>query len=279
MTNYEKERESVIGELEPMVVTNIGVKQKKKMTPKKKLIIYFSILVSCIIVGLFIFAYVKVQNWMEEIKRRKENPYVQQEMLSYLEEKYGEEFEMKSFKGIGEDYQTYAEMIAYPKKEGEKYTFQVQGYQDSLGSVSCYDTYVTVKLTDEYEEYLSSIIGQYYDEYKLHLTFYSLWVNNSLPVDTKLEDLWKMSPNVDYPLPVIFIFIPPEETDVNFEKLCQALQEGHFRGSLRVKHYKKRENYIKKDEHEWGEGVHMNFFVYSASIYDEDIEYYKVIEE
>ena len=68
MTNYEKERESVIGELEPMVVTNIGVKQKKKMTPKKKLIIYFSILVSCIIVGLFIFAYVKVQNWMEEIK-------------------------------------------------------------------------------------------------------------------------------------------------------------------------------------------------------------------
>ena len=123
MTNYEKERESVIGELEPMVVTNIGVKQKKKMTPKNKLIIYFSMLVSCIIVGLFIFAYVKVQNWMEEIKRRKENPYVQQEMLSYLEEKYGEEFEMKSFKGIGEDYQTYAEMIAYPKKEGEKYTW------------------------------------------------------------------------------------------------------------------------------------------------------------
>ena len=275
MTNYEKEREPVIGELEPMVVTIPKQYEKKKMPLSYKILIGLSVLVVCLIMLGFMALVIKGINKV----RFRNSEYVQKRMEKYLEERYDEEFVVKSYHGPGYDYQPYAEMIAYPKEEGEKYTFQVQGYYNKWNTMDFYDTYVTIKLKDEYEEYLSSIIGQYYDEYKLHLTFYSLWVNNSLPVDTKLEDLWKMSPNVDYPLPVIFIFIPPEETDVNFEKLCQALQEGHFRGSLRVKHYKKRENYIKKDEHEWGEGVHMNFFVYSASIYDEDIEYYKVIEE
>ena len=275
MTNYEKEREPVIGELEPMVVTIPKQYEKKKMPLSYKILIGLSVLVVCLIMLGFMALVIKGINKV----RFCNSEYVQKRMEKYLEERYDEEFVIKSYHEPGYDYQEYAEMIAYPKEEGEKYTFQVQGYFNKWNTMDFYDTYVTVKLTDEYEEYLSSIIGQYYDEYKLHLNFNSLWVTKNLPVDTTLEDLLEMHANGKGALGEIFIFIPPEEPKENFKKLVQALEEGGFRGSLRVKHYKKREDYIEKDEQNWGEDGHLRYFVYTALVYrDGHIEYLRVIE-
>ena len=271
MTNYEKERESVIGELEPMVVTNIGMKQKDKKKLKHMII---AIVCLIVLLGIVAVPLVKAYNKV----RMKDSYYVQKDMLKYLEKRYGEEFKVKSYHGPGYDYQPCAEMIAYPKKEGENYTFQVQGYYNKWNRMDYYDTYVMVKLTDEYEKYLSSIIEQYYNEYKLHLEFNSLFVTNNLPVDTKLEDLWEMSANVDYPLPNISLFIPPEEPKENFEKLARALQEGNFRGGLDMKHYREKGDYITKDETRWGDGASHGFYVYSAVIYDKHIKYFGVTE-
>ena len=170
MTNYEKEREPVIGELEPMVVTIPKQYEKKKMPLSYKILIGLSVLVVCLIMLGFMALVIKGINKV----RFRNSEYVQKRMEKYLEERYDEEFVVKSYHGPGYDYQPYAEMIAYPKEEGEKYTFQVQGYYNKWNTMDFYDTYVTVKLTDEYEEYLSSIIGQYYDEYKFYIKFDSL---------------------------------------------------------------------------------------------------------
>lgn len=275
MTNYEKEREPVIGELEPMVVTIPKQYEKKKMPLSYKILIGLSMLVVCLIMLGFMALVIKGINKV----RFRNSEYVQKRMEKYLEKRYDEEFVVKSYHEPGYDYQEYAEMIAYPKEEGEKYTFQVQGYYNKWNTMDFYDTYVTVKLKDEYEEYLSSIIGQYYDEFELCLTYNSLFVTNNLPVDTELEDLLKMYANGKGSLPSLDIIIPPEEPKENFEKLVTKLVEGSFRGSITVKHFMKREDYIEKVESEWREERRLIYFVYTALVYrDGNIEYLRVIK-
>lgn len=274
MTNYEKEREPVIGELEPMVVTIPKQYEKKKMPLSYKILIGLSMLVVCLIMLGFMALVIKGINKV----RFRNSEYVQKRMEKYLEERYDEEFVIKSYHEPGYDYQEYAEMIAYPKEEGEKYTFQVQGYYNKWNTMDFYDTYVTVKLKDEYEEYLSSIIGQYFDEYKFCLDFDSLWVTNSLPVDTTLEDLWELTPNVDYPLPTIYIYIPPEEDREKFKSLVENINDVNYRGGVCVYQLKKRENYLARDENACGMD-RSRCFLRSALIYtDGTIKFFKESE-
>ena len=273
MTNYEKERESIIGELEPMVVTIPKQYEKKKMPLSYKILIGLSMLVVCLIMLGFMALVIKGINKV----RFRNSEYVQKRMEKYLEERYDEEFVIKSYHEPGYDYQEYAEMIAYPKEEGEKYTFQVQGYYNKWNTMDFYDTYLTVKLTDEYEEYLSSIIGQYYDEFKLCLKFNSLEVRNSLSVDTKLEDLWEMSANVDYPLPMLHLYIAPQGSKEDFEILVEELRNKNFRGSIYAKYFKKREVYVMQDKNDWG-GCNHGFFVFGATVYNDYIKFHNKIE-
>ena len=59
MTNYEEERESVIGELEPMVVTIPKQYEKKKMPLSYKILIGLSVLVVCLIMLGFMALVIK----------------------------------------------------------------------------------------------------------------------------------------------------------------------------------------------------------------------------
>ena len=103
-------------------------------------------------------------------------------------------------------------MFAYPVERGAgKYTFQVQGYLNKWG-----------KLVDEYETYLDSIIGEYFDDYKFYMEFFSEWVTSNLPQDIKLEELWNLVPNIDYPLPILSIYLPsPEESVDSYKRLIE----------------------------------------------------------
>ncbi len=61
--------------------------------------------------------------------RRKE------EVLAYLEERYGEEFEIASYRGRGYAYD-YVQMYAYPKGyEDEAHKFEVQGRVNEEGKM------------------------------------------------------------------------------------------------------------------------------------------------
>ncbi|MCM1157336.1 MAG: hypothetical protein NC300_10955 [Bacteroidales bacterium] len=155
-------------------------------------------------------------------ERRKEKR--KQEALAYLEERYGEEFEIDSYRGMGYAYD-YVQMYAYPKAyHDEAHKFQIQGRINDEGKMEYVDSYVMVRLTDEYEAYIEPIIGKYYDEYKFYVRFDSEWLTNNLPVDIKVKDLLKLRANEDYPLPEIFMFLGPNE-EHSREHLACFVQE------------------------------------------------------
>ena len=164
-------------------------------------------------VGLFILL-VFVAGFLVKIIKRQNNKekykdaeYVKQDTLNYLEERYGEEFEIESVRGMSYAYD-YINMYAYPKGlQDEAHKFKIQGRFNKEGNLEYCDSYVMVKLTDDYEAYIDPIIGEYFEEYKFYIEFDSEWLTSNLPADSKLENLWQLHANEDYPLPTIYIYI------------------------------------------------------------------------
>lgn len=201
-------------------------------------------------------------------ERRKEKR--KQEALAYLEERYGEEFEIDSYRGMGYAYD-YVQMYAYPKAyHDEAHKFQIQGRINDEGKMEYVDSYVMVKLTDEYASYVDEIIDEYFDDYKFYLEFYSEWMTNELPPDTTVEDLLKLRANVDYPLPDLEIFMKSSQknqfTDDNIMNMCKKLATWGYRGTIDItcydddKYYESKNNENKR-ECLPGEELHWKYHV------------------
>jgi len=174
-----------------------------------------------------------------------------QEVLTYLEERYGEEFEIASYRGMSYAYD-YVEMYAYPKGYlDEAHQFQIQGRPDEDGKMEYVDSYVMVKLSDEYEAYVDEIIDEYFDDYKFYLEFDSEWMTSNLPPDTEVEDLFELSANVDYPLPDLAVFMKSSQqeffTDENIMSMCKKLAKWGYRGPIHIRCYDDDEYYEKKN--------------------------------
>ncbi|MDE5967442.1 MAG: hypothetical protein K2G89_11490, partial [Lachnospiraceae bacterium] len=103
-----------------------------------------------------------------------------------------------------------------------------------------------------YEDFVDGILGKYFDEYKFYMKFQSEWITNNLPVDTKLEDLRNYTANIDYPLPELTIYLPPEEDSTIFLELAENLSEEKYRGGIAIKQYKYKEQYQTKNRNDWG---------------------------
>ncbi|MDE6759918.1 MAG: hypothetical protein K2J90_04455, partial [Lachnospiraceae bacterium] len=85
-----------------------------------------------------------------------------EEVLAYLEGRYGEEFEIASYRGRGYAYD-YVQMYAYPKgHEDEAHKFEIQGRINEEGKMEYVDSYVMIRLTDEYASYVDEIIDEYF---------------------------------------------------------------------------------------------------------------------
>ena len=193
-------------------------------------------------VGLFILL-VFVAGFLVKIMKRQNNKekykdaeYVKQDTLNYLEERYGEEFEIESVRGMSYAYD-YINMYAYPKGlQDEAHKFKIQGRFNKEGNLEYCDSYVMVKLTDDYEAYIDPIIREYFKEYKFYVRFDSEWITSNLPPDTKLEDLWKLRANVDYPLPTLHIIFSPNMEEKYrgdaLEFTMELLQKQKFRGCV-----------------------------------------------
>ncbi|MCM1235651.1 MAG: hypothetical protein NC489_36605 [Ruminococcus flavefaciens] len=174
-----------------------------------------------------------------------------QEVLAYLEERYGEEFEIASYRGMSYVHD-YVQMYAYPKGfSDEAHQFQIQGRLDEDGNMEYTDSYVMVKLTDDYAVYVDQIIDEYFDDYKFFLEFNSEWITSNLPSDTKVEDLFELRANVDYPLPYLDIFFKSSQkenfTDENIMNMCRRLAVWGYRGPIYITWYDDDEYYEKKN--------------------------------
>ena len=188
-------------EMEPVVMGNVGVKPDKRASVGKKIGIFFLILIGLLV--LLFIATLMIKSYNRS--RYKDEFYLQQEVSEYLEERYNEEFIVMFNRGMSGAY-NYMQLYAYPMAyQDEMHKIEIQGYYNKWGKMDFYDDYVMIKLTEEYEAYIDPVIDEYFDEYKFYLDFNAEWLTNNLPADTKLEDLWEMKANEDYPLPAIFI--------------------------------------------------------------------------
>ena len=253
----------------------------KKAVLKNRICIGIGIFVGIVLImGIIVWIgnRIRIQH---NINKYKNQDFVQQEMLRYLEERYGEKFVMQSFTGYGYSYSNHAEMKACPEgQEDEEHTFQVQGYYNKDGTMDFYDTYVMVRLLKDYEAYLDPIIGEYFDEYKFYMTVSAEWVTNSLPPDTTLEDLWEMTAGVDYPTPNLLINVAPGQS-VDLEKVhqvCEGLREKKLRGRISIWKVRKREIYNKLTRNDSAQYVSYSDYddIYTIYLYSDKI---KVLEE
>ncbi len=190
-----------------------------------------------------------------EVTPEEKKEQRKQEVLTYLEERYGEEFEIASYRGMSYAYD-YVEMYAYPKGySDEAHQFQIQGRLNEDGKMEYVDSYVMVKLTDDYEAYIDPIIGEYFEEYKFYVRFNSEWLTNNLAPDTELEDLWELHANEDYPLPTIYVYVYNADKDKNhLENMVREFSVKNIRCSGRTVYYYDYERYTKLTDN-WNDNI------------------------
>ena len=253
-------------QLEPFVM-----KSEKKAGIGKKIGIFILILI--VIFILFLIASVAIKSYNKS--KCTDKFYVQQEALEYLQERYNEEFIVMYNRGMSGAY-NYVQLYAYPTTHrDEMHKIEIQGYYNKWGKLDYYDDYVMVKLTEEYETYVDGIIEQYYEEYKFFLEFQGEWLTNNLPADTKLEDLWELKANEDYPLPALFVYMSPKEENNQYilKEFLESLKQKNYRGRVDIWYMKDEERYELAERDNWGEIMKYNdyddavtYFIYTNEI-------------
>ena len=142
---------------------------------KAKVILVYILLFATILGGCGI----KKENSNNEMYTREE---VRQQMLTYLEEKYGEEFVE-----ISTAYKTYGrnweEMEVYPKGKSKDESFMVYKMTRENGEVYYTDRYVISCKQEEYKKYIESLIKPYLKEFKcrVFIKSYKTQENDLLP--------------------------------------------------------------------------------------------------
>lgn len=234
------EQREEMNELEPLVLQHKDI--KKKMKKSTKIVLTITVLILTSLVALFI-----VKKILPAIERNqnmkvyKQEGYIEQDAMKYLEERYGEEFVIESIRGRNYAYD-YINIYAYPKEhQEESYQFKIQGRYNEKGILEYTDSYVMLKLRDEYEAYIDPIIDEYFDEYKFYMDFDSEWITSNIPADAKLEDLWELDANVDYPLPWLHVYLKKSESE-NYDReknmqLAKDLQKEKYRGVFAISIY------------------------------------------
>lgn len=238
-------------EQEPVLASPKSVKIKKKWSTGRKIMTGLGavcVLVLLIFVSDILIKAVKRQNNKEKYEDAE---YVKEDTIKYLEERYGEEFEIESVRGMSYAYD-YINMYAYPKGlQDEAHKFKIQGRLNEEGNLEYCDSYVMVKIGDEYAAYVDRIIDESFDDYKFFLEFDSEWITSNLPPDTKVEDLFELSANVDYPMPRLFIFLKSSQkvhfTNDNIMNMCRKLAVWGYRGPIHITCYDDDQYYEKKN--------------------------------
>jgi|GEM_PF-1731441 len=133
---------------------------KVRMRIKKKFILIGICLIIVITTGgceKMYNDYVKKKQ--EELPSREE---VKQEMLDYLDEKYGEEFECATIEYKSWSQSGMEQMEAYPKGSNPNYNFVLNRKTNEDGSATYEDGYIGYLMKEKYAELLEPIVKKYF---------------------------------------------------------------------------------------------------------------------
>ncbi|GGH11134.1 hypothetical protein [Paenibacillus segetis] len=123
------------------------------------------------------------------MKKKADPEAIKNEMMTYLEEKYGEEFVPMSL-SLSNFADSYDSLWAYPKNGTKRDSFEVWGTRMEDGSYSMSDGYFGIYIKPKYEEVLSGFVGDVYKEFKLFTDFGEGILPDRLNKETKIEEIY-----------------------------------------------------------------------------------------
>ena len=152
-------------DLEPMRIQHTGnapsaaFQSHKRLSIGTKLLLAFAAIAGLIFLWFVSVVFIRLHNRA----KYRDSYYVQKEVREYLENRYDEKFVVMFNRGMGPAY-NYVQLFAYPQtNQDSKHKFEIQGYYNRWGKLDYFDSYVMVKLTDDYEAYI--------DEYLMIISF------------------------------------------------------------------------------------------------------------
>lgn len=154
--------------------------------------------------------------------------------IGYLEEKYGEEFIVKSLIPEGWPY-SYDIIYFYPKSGTEDDMFVVRGKLLDSGKYSMNDGYFGIIIKDEYEAAMSSFVKELYQDFKLYTDFGSGTVKpDRLNKNTDISEIYNID---EYFSSYTTIFVKQSEIiDVNesLKKIAQKMVDNKLVGKVKI---------------------------------------------
>ena len=107
---------------------------------------------------------------------------IRNDVSTYLEERYDEKFVITNIIFPNFNYASYI-ITAYPEGKPQKsdYKITIHGWVNK-GLIDYYDNYPVVKLIPELREYISDVVGEYFPENKVYVSFYKVREDGTTPL-------------------------------------------------------------------------------------------------
>lgn len=116
---------------------------------------------------------------------------IKNQMISYLQEKYGEEFIPISFESSGFAY-SYDTLWVYPKDGTKADRFEVRGSKAKDNTYVISDGYYGIYIKPQYEAVLSGFVSEIYQDFKLFTDFGEGVWSEQLNKNTKIEEIYEI---------------------------------------------------------------------------------------
>ena len=184
---------------------------------------------------------------------------VTEKALNYLNERYGEDFEIVNFIDP-EPYHNFYNIIAFPKgkPKEEEQKIIVHGWvtktrkSSQKEKIDFYDNYTVAKLIPQIKNKISNIVLTDYPECKIHITFHKEWIQKNTNIYTSVEeflaedDYWK--PSMSATIFTLNKTIDDKDKLKKYSKtLFNRLIEENFSGSVELCFYSNINIYKKLD--------------------------------
>ncbi|WP_435924236.1 hypothetical protein [Paenibacillus sp. DYY-L-2] len=119
--------------------------------------------------------------------KKKDPEAIKDKMLTFLEEKYGEEFLPIAFESGGYAY-SFDTLWAYPKNGTQEDRFEIRGSRTKNG-YEFSDGYFGIYIKPKYEALLRRFVAEVYRDFKLFTSFSEGVWSDELNKNTKIEDI------------------------------------------------------------------------------------------
>lgn len=177
-----------------------------------------------------------VSGCMSKKQENQGNPEaIKNQMLAYLEEKYGEKFLPISFESSGFAY-SHDTLWVYPEKGSKEDRFEIWGSRDKDGKYVMNDGYFGIYIKPSYEEVMSGFVRGIYKDFKLYTEFGEGVRLDGFNKDTKIEDIY----DIDQSFSSRNIIFVKEDSamgitdDEAIRKIAEQMKNHRMPGNIRI---------------------------------------------